>query len=99
MSPQELLDQATGIRLVRKKPLLVERVEVRRENVSLILEWILSYNGEAFLSIDTTLHIKEPAGWTRVPYGSYIIHGAVNEFYLITHEMYVNYYEDVPQLG
>ncbi|MEX1447895.1 hypothetical protein [Enterococcus sp. C76] len=81
----------------RKKPVVVEAMQLTEENLLEVKEWC---NGELVPNTETRgydLCISNLEGITQANYGDYIIKGTADEFYLRKAYIFEKIYEIVSQ--
>ena len=89
-----------GPRSFRKKPVVIEAVELRRDNPGAVVGWINELGGEAFMrggpgggSRGGSVFIQTLEGRHRADTGDWIIKGVQGEFYPCKPDIFEATYE------
>lgn len=105
MSPEERLTlQTLGWKVVRKKPVAVQAVEITPNNYYDLVLLVNANGGDAYHYHPERAAVREhnDAFWLKTlqgvmsaQYGDYLIYGTEGEFYPVKPHVYPNVYEDV----
>ena len=76
-----------------KKPVIIEAVQLTDKNHSEIIQWLSSYDVEAYTLNSSELYVKTLEGDMKANIGDYIIKGIKNEFYPCLEDIFKMTYE------
>ena len=76
-----------------KKPVIIEAVQLTDKNHSEIIQWLSSYDVEAYTLNSSELYVKTLEGDMKANIGDYIIKGIKNEFYPCREDIFKMTYE------
>ena len=77
-----------------KKPVIIEAVQLTDKNHSEIIQWLSSYDVEAYTLNSSELYVKTLEGDMKANIGDYIIKGIKNEFYPCREDIFKMTYDE-----